>query len=95
MSSDLQFEEDPILPTRPPQAGFRGYQTDMRSMQQDRFQSVDNPPPMIIRLILKTRVVKTETQAQLFVILFLVIVIVITIIIFYRTSSNSGIIRLQ
>lgn len=74
-SSDVKFEEESVYASRATntnssQRGFVGSAPIIYS----RFQR-SNDIPTIVRVIMKSRIVKTEKQAQKFIILLILIIV--------------------
>lgn len=82
---DLKFEEEPITPVRSVTGYSAGY---------NAFNSRDRIPT-IVRMVMKTRIVKTEKQAKLFVVVMVFLLIALSIFLLIWSGRTPAIVRLQ
>jgi len=85
MSMDLKFEEEQIRPVR---------STAESAMVYNRFDPRDKIPT-IVRIVMKTRIVKTEKQAKLLVVIVAFLLIALAAFLLIKSGKAPTIVRLQ
>lgn len=85
MTTGVQFEDDTLQ---------RPTDSHQPSVLYAHFQK-SNDTPRIVRLILKTKIIKTEQQAQIVILIVLGLLFCLMIFFFYQSHADSEIIKLK
>ncbi|MBU3668937.1 MAG: hypothetical protein FGM57_03140 [Candidatus Taylorbacteria bacterium] len=85
MSTDLRFEEEQIRPIRPNDSGAFVY---------NRYDPRQRIPPLV-RFLMRSRIVRSETQARNVVIALCVLLLLSAVILLYRATDTPELIRLK